>query len=89
MPYVRAEVQYNGSGLLLNFDLFTEEEVYAFGYDFFRQLKEKLSELDGFAKKIITEQELNWNDAALQLSEIRLRKPYDHTEGFYHCFALT
>lgn len=87
--YVRAEVKYKNDNLLLNFDLFTEDEVYALGYDFFRQLKEKISELDDISKKIIIEQELNWNDVELKLSEIRLRKPYYNSEGFYHCFALT
>ncbi|MCM1507751.1 MAG: hypothetical protein NC177_11550 [Ruminococcus flavefaciens] len=89
MNYVRAEVKYKDDNLLLNFDLFTEDEVYALGYDFFRQLKEKLSGLDDISKKIITEQELNWNDVELKLSEIRLRKPYYNSEGFYHYFALT
>lgn len=89
MAYVMAEVKYNDDDLLLNFDLFTENEVYALGYDFFKQLKEKLSELDAFSKKIITEQELNWNDIELKLSEIRMRNPHYNAEGYYHCFALT
>ena len=89
MTYVRAEVKYRDDNLLLNFDLFTEDEVYALGYDFFKQLKEKISELDDFSQKIIAEQKLNWNDVELKLSEINLRKPYNNAEGFYHCFALT
>lgn len=87
--YVKAEVEYKGSDLLLNFDLYTEDEVYAFGYDFFRQLKEKLPELDDFAMNKIIEQKLNWNDVELELSEVQMRKPYKDSEGFYHAFALT
>ena len=44
--YVHADVNYEGRSLWLNFDLYTEEEVYALGTEFFQQLKEKLSELD-------------------------------------------
>lgn len=84
MKYVKAEVKYQDDDILLNFDLFTEDEVYASGYDFFRQLKDRLPELDDFAKKKIIEQDLNWNDIELKLSEIRFRK-----EGYYHAFALT
>lgn len=89
LEYVKAEVEYKGGKLLLNFDLYTEDEVYGFGYDFFKQLKERLPELDDFARKIIVEQELNWNDVELELSEIQMRKPYENNEGFYHYFSLT
>ena len=86
--YVHADVNYKDDSLFLNFDLFTEDMVYAYDCDFFKQLKNKLPELDDFSRKIIVEQDLNWNNVELKLSEVRFRAPYQNNEGYYHDFAL-
>ncbi len=89
MTFVNAYPEIDGRQVRLNFDLYTEEEVYALGEDFFRQLKAKLPELEEFAKQTIAEQNLNWNDAELELSTVTFRKPRPGNEGFYSAFALT
>lgn len=89
MKFVNATVPYQGGSLWLNFDLYTEEDVYALGADFFRQLKAKLDELDQFAKEKIAAEDLNWNGVDLELSSVTFRKPRSGNEGFYSTFALT
>ena len=87
---VKAHTRFKGHGLLLNFDLYTEEEVFDMGFDFFKQLKEKLPELDKFALQKIADENLKYNDTDISLSELRMRKPLEgKTDGFYSQFALT
>lgn len=88
MEYIHADVRYKDDSLFLNFDLYTEDEVYAYGCDFFKQLKSKLPELDDFAKKMIIAHNLNWNNVELKLSEVRFHASYPGHEGGYHDFAL-
>lgn len=89
MTFVNAYPEIDGRQVWLNFDLYSEEDVYALGAAFFEQLREKLSELEKIAKEKIAENDLNWNNVELELSSVTFRKPRPGNVGFYSTFALS